>query len=272
MRTLIFGNGLIGSRMIRSAPEGVEVELLRDSFPPGEFDAIIHVAGYAQPAKFMADEIGTLGVNTSMLMELFKHLKPGGKLLYASSSEVYNGTPPPQNEAQIGTTDPTHPRACYIEGKRCGEAICMAYKRKGYDVKIARISLTYGPTRKGDTRALNYFIEQALTGTIKLLDKGEAKRTYLYIDDCVKILWDILLKGKSIIYNVGGISRTTIAELAETIGRLTGAEVIYGDKGLDGAPDDVCLDLSLIQKEFGPIEFTSLEEGLKKTIACLSLK
>ena len=268
MKILLVGaTGLIGSNMIKSAPEGVEF------YNPtlGEdcmefFDAIIHMAGYAQPAKFMADEIGTLEVNTSTLIKLFKLLKPGGKFLYASSSEVYNGTPPPQNESQIGTTDPQHPRACYIEGKRCGEAICMAMRRKGYDVKIARISLTYGKTRPGDTRALNHFIEQAKTGKIKLMDKGEAKRTYLYVDDAVKILWDILLKGKEPVYNVGGTSRTTIAELAQTIGRLTRAEVILGDKGLAGAPDDVQLDITKVLTEFGTREFVSLEEGLKKMI------
>lgn len=264
MKILITGStGLIGSNMIKSAPEDVEISTQLN----GEYDAIIHMAGYAQPIKFLADEIATIKVNTEQVIELFKHLKQGGKFLFASSSEVYNGIEPPQNESQIGTTTPEHPRACYIEGKRCGEAICHAYKRLGYDVKIARISLTYGKGKPNDTRALNHFVNQALENKkIVLMDKGEAKRTYLYVDDAVKILWDILLKGKDTIYNVGGVSRTTIAELAQTIGRLTGAEVILGEKGLDGAPNDVQLDITKIKNEFGPLEFISLEEGLKKMI------
>lgn len=267
---LVGSSGLIGSNLMASVPEGIQIITLeRHEFPSeklGEFDYIIHSAGYAQPTKFLADEIATISVNTTMTMALFRLLKSDGKFLYMSSSEVYNGTPPPQNETQIGTTDSTHPRACYIEGKRCGEAICMAYRRLGYDVKIARLSLTYGGTKKGDTRALNYFVEQGLKGKIQLMDKGEAKRTYLYVEDAVKILWDILLKGTQPIYNVGGTSRTTIADLAYKIGELTGAEVVLGDKGLVGAPNDVCLDIGLVLTEFGPREFTSLEEGLKKTI------
>jgi nucleoside-diphosphate-sugar epimerase len=259
---LLGATGLIGSNMIKFAPPGVQIYTECE----GMFDAIIHVGGYAQPAKFLADEIATIEVNTTRLMEIFTHLKPDGRLLYASSSEVYNGTPPPQNETQIGTTDPTHPRACYIEGKRCGEAICMAYRRKGYDAKIARISLTYGKARSGDTRALNHFIEQSKTGKIQLMDKGDAKRTYLWVEDAALILWDILLYGKEPIYNVGGTSRTTIAELALLIGKLTGAEVIFGDKGLVGAPDDVQLDMTKVMSEFGPREFTTLEEGLKKML------
>lgn len=268
MKLLLTGaTGLIGSNLITSCPEEIEItSCKRDEMPYEMFDYIIHTAGYAQPAKFLADEIATIAVNTTMTMELFKRLKSDGKFLYISTSEVYNGAKPPHKETDIGTTDPTHPRACYIESKRCGEAICMAYQRLGYDVKIARLSLTYGATRKGDTRALNHFVEQARTGKIQLMDKGEAKRTYLYVEDAVKILWDILLKGTQTIYNVGGTSKTTIAELAQTIGRLTGAEVLLGEKGLDGAPDDVCLDISRILDEFGSREFTSLEDGLKKML------
>ena len=233
---------------------------------PEEADYIIHAAGYAQPLKFLADEIATISVNTTKLIELLGKMKSGAKALYMSSSEVYNGLPVPQNESQIGTTDPTHPRACYIEGKRCGEAICMAYRRLGKDVKIARVSLVYGKTRSGDTRAMSHFIEQSKTGTIQLMDKGEVKRTYLFIDDAVKIFWDILIDGKEPIYNVGGVSKTTIAELAETIAKLTGAKVLYGNKGLEGAPTDVELDISKVIQEFGTREFTPLEKGLKSIL------
>jgi UDP-glucuronate decarboxylase len=267
MRCLLTGaTGLIGSNLIKSVPEGIQIiKNPRLGIAEGKFDLIIHAAGYAQPAKFLENEIATIRVNTELTMELFKRLKEDGKFLYISSSEVYNGSRPPQKETDIGTTDPTHPRACYIEGKRCGEAICMAYRRKGVNVKIARVSLTYGTTKRGDGRALNSFVEQGLNGKIQLMDKGEAKRTYLYVEDAVGILWDILLKGTQPIYNVGGTSKTTIAELAKTIARLTSAEVSFGEKGLEGAPEDVELNIDLL-KEFGPRKFTSLEDGLKKMI------
>lgn len=264
MNLLLTGStGLIGKNLLALISK--EINVFTDDAVPVKFDYIIHAAGYGQPAKFMADEIATISVNTTKTIELLRKLKPTGKFLFLSTSEVYSGAVPPYKESDIGTTSPTHPRACYIESKRCGEAICMAYRRLGYDVKIARLSLAYGAAKKGDGRVLNQFIEQALNGKIQLLDKGEAKRTYIYVKDAVKILWNILEKGTQPIYNVGGVSKTTIAELAYMIGRLTGVEVVLGDKGLDGAPDDVCLDLSLL-KEFGDIKFTSLEEGLKQTI------
>ena len=110
---------------------------------------------------FTKHKLDTIAVNTSFLLKLFKYLKPNGKFLYISSSEVYSGATPSHTEEMIGTTTPQHPRACYIEGKRCGEAICTAYREQGYYVKIARLALAYGPgTKAHDTRVINEFIEK----------------------------------------------------------------------------------------------------------------
>ena len=113
---------------------------------------------------------------------------------------------------------------------------------------------------------LNQFIEQALTtDVIHLKDKGEAIRTYCYIDDVVGMLLDILFKGTRPVYNVGGFSTVTVKELAEKIAEITKSSVVLGDEGLKGAPEDVKLNMLITLAEF-PREFTTLEEGLKKTI------
>ncbi|OGH68374.1 MAG: hypothetical protein A3I29_04165 [Candidatus Magasanikbacteria bacterium RIFCSPLOWO2_02_FULL_44_11] len=234
-------------------------------------DYIIHAAGYGQPGKFMENQIKTIELNTTATLALFEKLLPGGKFLFMSTSEVYSGLRnPPFNEQQIGTTNTTHPRSCYIEGKRCGETIVNAFRAKGVDAKSARLSLAYGPgTKSGDKRVINNFIYKALQGKIDLLDQGEAKRTYCYVADAVEILWHILLSGKEPIYNVGGESKTTIAELAKSVGTIVGAPVTFpnnSDNTVAGAPDDVFLDMSLVQREFGKKDFLPLDIGLKKTI------
>lgn len=234
-------------------------------------DYIIHAAGYGQPRKFMENPIKTLQINTTATLGLFEHLNKDGSFLFLSTSEVYSGlSNPPFNESQIGNTTTDHPRASYIEGKRTGETICNEYRRLGINAKSARLSLAYGPsTKQHDKRVINNFIEKALTqGRIDMLDQGEAKRTYCYITDAIEILWNILLFGKDNIYNVGGVSRTTIAELAKLIAKETGVSVIFPKKSSDllGAPDDVYLDLTKIQQEFNKHQFISLEDGIRTTI------
>lgn len=234
-------------------------------------DYIIHAAGYGQPGKFMENPIKTLQINTTATLDLFEHFNKNGSFLFLSSSEVYSGLlNPPFSESQIGNTNTNHPRASYIEGKRTGETICNAYRRLGVNAKSARVSLAYGPgTKQHDKRVLNNFIEKALNhGKIEMLDKGEAKRTYCYITDAVELLWNILLFGKDAIYNVGGQSRITIADLAKLIAKETGVSIVFPKKSSDlmGAPDDVYLDLTKVKQEFNKHQFLSLEEGIKTTI------
>ena len=263
--------GLIGSHMARQAlSAGATIVDRIFEYGPPFADFVIHSAGYGQPARFEKTPIETIKVNTDATIRLMQTLKAGGKFLFCSSSEVYSGLYGKVTEDQIGNTTPEHPRACYIEGKRCGEAIVNAYRKAGINAKSARISLAYGPgTRKHDTRALNQFIEQALTRCrIEMKYSGREPRTFCYIDDAVDMLWQVLLYGKQAVYNVGGESRTSMAGVATLIARLTGADLVVPDieKELIGAPPVVSMDLSRHEKEFGKREYINLEEGLKRTI------
>jgi nucleoside-diphosphate-sugar epimerase len=236
-----------------------------------EFDCIIHAAGYGQPDKFMGDKIKTISLNTTSTIELFNKLKTNGKFLFISTSELYSGIDE-QNitEIQIGTTNTNHPRSCYIEGKRCGESICNIYKEKGYDVKIIRLSLAYGPgTKKNDKRVLNSLIQKGLNeDNIKLLDSGDAIRTYCYITDVIEMFWNIFLFGKDLIYNVGGKSVTSIYDLSVLIGSKLNKNVEI-PKEINqqlGNPKIVNISIDKYMNEFKKHNFVSLEDGLDKTI------
>jgi dTDP-glucose 4,6-dehydratase/UDP-glucuronate decarboxylase len=235
-------------------------------------DYVVHAAGYGQPERFMAQPVATVEVATTGLNRAIGNLKRGGKAIFLSSSEIYSGSKRiPHTELDIGTTRPDHPRACYIEAKRCGEAIVHALRAKGVDAKIARVSLVYGPARWDDKRVMFDFIRQAMTtGVIQLRDQGSAIRTYCYVEDAVTMLLNILMEGKQAVYNVGGVSRVTILELAHMIARRLNAQVeLCTQLPLSGAPDEVSVALTRYAHEFGVPEFTPLEIGLDRTIAAM---
>ena len=238
-------------------------------------DVIIHTAGYGQPIRFMENAIKTLKINTLAMYMLFDKLMPGGKFLFISTSEVYTGlSRPPFREKQIGTTNTDHPRSCYIEGKRCGEAIVNAQCALGVNAKYARLALAYGPgTRLDDKRVISSFIEKGFEGKIMLMDYGKAMRAYLYVTDAVEILWKILLTGKQYVYNVGGISRKTIGEMAQTLGAIMNVPVIfpYYPQEIAGGPKEAWLDMTRVEQEFGKSEYVSLEDGLKQTVQWYNL-
>lgn len=240
-----------------------------------EVDYIIHAAGYGQPGKFLQNPVKTIELNTTATCQLFRHLKPKGRLLFVSTSEVYVGSPSAHpSENDIGLTNTDWPRASYIEAKRTGEAICHAFQKEQKQSRIVRLALGYGPgTRCGDQRVLHSFIERALRdGEISLMDHGQALRTYCYVTDVVEMMWNIFLHGKHTTYNVGGISRTSIAKLATTIAEIMRVPVEF-PAGLpeistktNGAPSDVSINISRYLSEFQKKAFVSLGDGLRKTI------
>jgi len=239
-------------------------------------DYIVHSAGYAQPQFFLADQEKTLKINTLATFALLDKLSPNGKFLFISSSEVYSGLSGGKyREDQIGNTNTTHPRSCYIEGKRCGEAICNAYRAKGVDAKSVRLSSTYGPgTKINDKRVLPSFIGKGLAGEIKLLDNGDAVRTYCYVTDAVQLIWKILFHGKDSIYNVGGNSRITISDLALKIGNYLDAPVVFpkdSANSLVGSVTEMSVDMSKAEEEFGVVSYIGFDDGLKKTIEWVKL-
>ena len=235
------------------------------------FDFIIHASGYGQPIKFLEDKVKTLEINTLSTIKLFEKLKKDGTFLFVSSSEVYNGLEHYNIvETEIGTTNTDNLRSCYIEGKRCGESLCHSYSEQGYNVKIIRLSLTYGPgTQKNDTRVLNSLIEKGINNeSIDLLDDGKAIRTYCYVSDVIEMFMNILLYSKERTYNVGGLETFSIFDLSKMIGTILNKEVIVPEinNKLIGSSNIVNVSIEKYLTEFNKKDFVKLNNGLKNTI------
>lgn len=240
---------------------------------PPKSDIIIHAAaGYGQPTVFMNQPVETIYANTNLTGRLLQCLNPGGTFLFVSSNEIYHGLQKEfATEEDIGTTTPYHPRAGYIEGKRSGEAITYAYRKQGINAMSARLNLTYGPgARAGDKRALSGFIDQAIQNNhIEMKFSGKEMRTCCYARDVAAMLFKVALHGTKPVYNVGEKATTSIAELASIVANLTGSTISIpkDDDELPGSHALPRMDISLMETDLGKINYISLEEGLKRTIA-----
>ncbi len=234
-----------------------------------KFDCIIHASGYGQPGKFLNEKVKTIEINTSVVIRLLNLLNKDGKFLFISSSEIYSGLYKSGiKEEEIGTTNPFHPKSTYIEAKRCGETICNIYREMGYDVKIGRLSIAYGPgVQLGDTRVINSLINKGLTqNEIKLLDSGKSVRTFCYILDAIEMFWNILLNGKECVYNVGGLDTHSILETADIIGDYLMKKVVTSDDTTAGDPLFVNLSIDKYLKEFNKDYFYPFYQGILRTI------
>jgi UDP-glucuronate decarboxylase len=208
----------------------IEHDVVRPFLTSGPIDIIIHAASQASPKFYGSDPIGTIGPNTWGTQNLLQLAvqKKASRFLYFSSSEVYgapNASTEALDETAFGRLDCASVRACYAEGKRLGETLCVAYKHQhGVPAVIVRPFHTYGPgMRLDDGRVYADFVRDAVEGRqIALNSDGRAQRAFCYLSDATQAFLTVLLKGQTgMAYNVANPNAiTSIGSLARLIGDM----------------------------------------------------
>jgi UDP-glucuronate decarboxylase len=240
-----------------------------------EVDQIYNLACPASPIHYQHDPVQT--TKTSVhgainMLGLAKRVK--AKILQASTSEVY-GDPNvhPQAEEYWGHVNPTGPRSCYDEGKRCAETLFFDYWRQHkLGIKVARIFNTYGPRmHPNDGRVVSNFVVQALLGRdITIYGDGTQTRSFCYVDDLIDGLVRLMDSKESIIgpINLGNPVEFSMRQLANTILDLTGSrsQLVYRPLPQDD-PSQRQPDIKKARDLLGWEPSISLKEGLIKTIA-----
>lgn len=240
-----------------------------------EVDEIYNLACPASPIHYQHNAIKTVKTSvmgTINMLGLAKRV--GAKILQSSTSEVY-GDPQvhPQPESYWGNVNPIGPRACYDEGKRCAETLCMSYHQQNrVRIKIARIFNTYGSRMSpNDGRVVSNFITQALQGSnLTIYGNGQQTRSFLYVDDLVEAMVRLMNTGDEITgpVNIGNPEENSILELAQLIIQLTGSasQIACRELPLDD-PTQRKPDISLAKALLNGWEPTmSLTKGLGITI------
>lgn len=216
-------------------PYDVKYPLIRDDL--GTVNYILHLASNTHPMLYATDPIGTITTNIIGLQNLleFAAAHRCERFIFASSNEVYGencGDAELFDEDYCGYINCNTLRAGYPESKRCGEALCQAYKsQKGLDVCVARLTRSYGPTMiMSDTKAVSQFIKKGVAGEdIVLKSEGTQYYSYTYTADAASGLLWILLAGESgEAYNIADISGDiTLKDLASIIAEMNGKKVVF---------------------------------------------
>ena len=234
---------------------------------------IFNAACPASPAYYRTEPVQTTltsALGTWRLLESAQ--RSGATLLQLSTSEVY-GDPQvhPQPEDYWGHVNPIGERSCYDEGKRCAEAMCMAYRRQNHArVRIARIFNSYGPRlRPGDGRVVSNFIGQALRGEpLTIYGDGRQTRSFCYVDDTVEGLLRLMDSTVEEPVNIGSPTEHTVLELAELVLRLVGSRSRISHRPLPSDdPKRRCPNITRARQRLGWSPRVGLEDGLRETIA-----
>lgn len=248
-----------------------------------KIDYVLHLASNTHPVLYSTKPIDTITTNiigTKNMLD-FSVEHNADRFVFASSVEVYGenrGDEELFNEDYCGYINSNTLRAGYPEAKRCGEALCQAYrKEKNLDVVIPRLSRTYGPTMLlSDTKAISQFILKAVNNEdIILKSEGNQLYSYCYVADAVAGLLVTMLKGENgQAYNIASKdSDITLKELANICANCSNTKVIFEipndiEKAGYSKATKALFDISKINN-IGYQSLTSISDGINKTIVLI---
>jgi GDP-L-fucose synthase len=160
--------------------------------------------------------------------------------------------------------------------KRVGELQAEAYSNQfnWNAVKIVRPSNVYGPFDNFDPEtahvipSLIHKIFNSNNGELNVAGDGKAVRDFIYIDDLVEGILNVVEKGDiNLPFNLGSGIGVSIREVVETIIELTNVKLkIIWDTNLPTGDNKRILDISRAKEKINFKPKHSLSEGIKKTI------
>lgn len=248
-----------------------------------EFAYIFHLASNTHPVAYSEHPISTVTTNILGTWHLLNYAaaRKGGRFIFASSNEVYGenrGDVEFFEETYCGYLDCNTLRAGYPESKRCGEALCQAFREeKGVDIVIPRFTRSYGPTmRMSDTKAISQFIKKGVGGQdIVLKSEGNQYYSYTYAADAVAGLLVVMFYGLcGEAYNIADSrSDITLKDLAHVIAEVCGTKVVYEipdavEKAGYSTATKARLDGSKIKKLGWNMKY-DIQMGIERTIQVL---
>ena len=240
-------------------------------------DVVFNLAGQSGAVQSVNDPYTDLDTNCRgnlSLLEALRIVNPNARLVFVSSRLAYGRTgADPVDEDR--TPAPLCPHAVH---KVAVEQYLAVYgKVHNLSFSVARLTNPYGPGQPRERTSygvVNRLIHIALSGdALPIYGDGRQRRDYIYVDDAVEALVALgesqAANGR--IYNVGSGVGTPMVEMASAIAAMAGAGRL---QFTDWPPvadaietGDFIADISRIRREVGWEPRTTLEDGLKRTVA-----
>jgi nucleoside-diphosphate-sugar epimerase len=201
-------------------------------------DVIVPLVAIANPAQYVTDPLRVFELdfeaNLAIVRQCVKYRK---RLIFPSTSEVYGMAPDSVLDEEDSTMvyGPIHKqRWIYASSKQLLDRVIYGYGVKAaLDYTLIRPFNFIGPNldnveepKEGSSRVFTQFLSNVMHRLpIKLVDGGEQKRSFTYIDDAIDCILRIIENSNSAatrrIFNIGNPENcVSVAELARRIVRI----------------------------------------------------
>ncbi len=240
-------------------------------------DYIFHLAGQVDHILSLTDPFPDIDMNikgTAVIMEACKHHNPTARVVYTGTRGQYG----PAVSLPVSETAATHPKGIYEISRLTAEKIIQVYHEvHGVRSVLLRLTNVYGPraqmqhSRYG---VVNWFVRLVIEDRmISIFGDGQIKRDYLYVADCVEAMLMAALCETAYgeVLNVGVDHPTTFVELADLLVQTAGSGrwefAPFSPERKAQEPGDFYSDISKIRRLVGWNPTTTLEDGLRTTLA-----
>jgi GDP-D-mannose 3', 5'-epimerase len=201
------------------------------------------------------------------------------RFFFASSACVYNADKQKDpNVTALREEDayPALPEDGYGWEKLFGERMCRHFREDfGLETRMARYHNVYGPygtydggREKAPAAICRKVVAAKLSGRheIEIWGDGNQKRSFMYIDDCIKGTQMILHSEFADPVNLGSSELVSINQLVDIIEQIAGIKLkrtynLSAPRGVNGRNSDN----SLVQRLFQWEPSTRLRDGMEKT-------
>lgn len=243
-----------------------------------DIDYVFHLA--VETGSIMKNAKHPASIMTPTILMDFNMLKASheegiDRYLYSSCSCVYPAKTEDMREELAWDGPPPKAHETISWSKRISELLCQSYHREfGEKIAIVRPSNTYGPHDIFDienSHVISAFIKKAIdrTNPFVIWGNGEQIREFIYSEDAAKGMI-LAIENYAIAdpINLSGGTGIKIKDLAEIIIDIINyhPEIKFDTTKPTGHMKRILNDEKTKEK-LGFIPPTSLEEGLKRTIA-----
>jgi UDP-glucose 4-epimerase len=233
-------------------------------------DFVFHFLSVTTPASAESDPTLDIRTNLAQTVDLFEFCADSGvrRIFFASSGGAIYG--PSDNQAS-SETDPTSPVSPYGIIKLAIENYLGYFKAtRGLEHTIFRISNPYGP-RQGPAKTqglIPVVLNRIALGLpIARFGDGTMIRDFLYVDDLMRMVGKAL--GEDVphdVYNLGHGEGHSVNDILDSVRRVTGRDFTILEK--PSPPTFIersVLDVSRFNSDFGPVDYTDLDDGIRAT-------
>ena len=235
-------------------------------------DIVVHMAATNGTRLFYETPTEVTMNNTLPTMHIVDRFKDTPtKLVFTSTCEIFNSaidhglySIPTDEGVPIMFDDITNARWSYSIPKALGENLISNLSTHWLIIRYFNI---YGPAQKD--HFISEFVERAKQGEYYI--KGNDTRSFCYINDAVEMTHNLVLNANDRIVNVGRQEESTIEDVAKCILDVMGVDptLLEVRGGPTGSAKRRCPDTRQLRALTGFEKYTSLDEGIRKTVESL---